>query len=81
MGRIFKCANCGTEIDESELKVVRDYEEGWLASEYYETTCPCCECELEVAVKCDMCGEWVAESLVEDGMCEECYEKYGDKEE
>lgn len=80
MKKIYKCPNCVTEVDESELKTMCDYVDGWVSQEYYDTTCPCCECELEETIECDACGELVCKSQEINGLCDKCWvESYIDR--
>lgn len=78
---IYKCPHCGQEYEESDLDIVREYEEGWKSQEYYDLRCRFCGREIEETIKCSNCSDYVCKSLAQDGMCEECFEKYGDKEE
>lgn len=76
----YMCNGCGHVVDEDELEIIEEYEEGWLSQSYYDTDCSCGG-EYETAYKCENCGNLTCESELIDGLCPKCYEKYGDKDE
>ena len=75
---MFKCNDCGALFkDIAPIKEYLDEEVGYLLFH----GCPNCRSDqVEVAVQCDLCGEYVTEDYVvlKDGTvaCADCYTRY-----
>ena len=75
---MFKCSDCGALFEDlAPIKEYLDDEIGYLL--YHG--CPFCRSDqVEVAMKCDLCGEYVTEDYIvlKDGTvaCADCHTRY-----
>lgn len=79
---MYRCENCGAEFETPKIiKEAHPYGESYAYEEWY--TCPHCEdTDMIELHHCKDCYGWFAESELEDGLCDECWEeKYGDEDE
>lgn len=81
---MFACCECGEIFHEedAEIRVETEYIEGWRRTERY-LTCPSCGSEdLEEAVQCEECGEWIAPNKIfdieelDEKLCPDCALRY-----
>lgn len=76
---MYICNRCGAVFSEPRsYKEHHPYGMGYATENW--SVCPSCgDTDFVEAVKCDICGEYVAE--LEDGLCEECWqEEHGEEE-
>ena len=64
------CECCGSVFDETEMVIRHSFEYGQTQH------CPICDSEeIESAIQCNYCGEWIVERESNEGFCEECASK------
>lgn len=69
---MYICDDCGTVLDEDELRTERSYISDYMGGCYETiTTCPCGG-NIEEAERCERCGEYYKPEDLRDGVCPDC---------
>lgn len=74
--KVYICKNCGEIFEEPKIvKESRGEFWGHPAFEdcYYS---PCCGCDYDEAIECNICGEWYSEDDLCMGVCSKCIDDY-----
>lgn len=67
MIEMLRCENCGAIFDLTEMRVKYSREYGEIES------CPCCNSEeIEEVIRCNYCGDWSPNEVLDEGFCPDC---------
>lgn len=69
---MYKCLNCGSVFDEPIAIYEREPYGNSYAEYHSDDICPYCKGDIDTAEKCEICGEYYAESDIYNGVCIEC---------